>query len=250
MADVKITAQSRKETGKGAMRKIRREKFIPAVLYGEKRDPLTLKLPAGDIERLLNRGGSHSILDLQIDGAGEKNLAMIKEIQHATMTSRILHMDLIRISLDKKVEVNIALELINTDEVKKKGGIITQMINELKVECFPDKIPETIKLDLGKAEIGDSFKINALIVSEDVTLLDEPEEVIVAVLAPKAEEAPAAVVAEGEVAEGEAAEGEAVEGAEKAAGAAGKDTKAAGKDTKVAGKDTKAAGKDKKSDSK
>jgi large subunit ribosomal protein L25 len=237
MADVKIVAQSRKETGKGAMRKIRREKGIPAVLYGEKRDPLCLRLVASDIERLLNRGGAHAILDLQIDDAAEKNLAMIKEIQHATMTSKIIHMDLIRISLDKKVEVNISLELINTEEVKKTGGIITQMINELKVECFPDRIPETIQLDLAKADMGDSFKVHDLKVSEDITILDDPEEVIVAILAPKAEETPIAA-AEGEGAEGEAADGDAK------AGAKGGDAKAGGAKTGDAkAGDAKAGGK-------
>ncbi|MFA6451171.1 MAG: 50S ribosomal protein L25 [bacterium] len=206
MADVKIMAQTREETGKGAMRRIRNGKQIPAILYGEKRDPVCLKLQTIEIERLLNRGGAHSILDLQIDDAKEKNLAMIKEVQHATMTSKILHMDLIRISLDKKVEVNIELEIINTDEVKKRGGIITQMINELTVECFPDNIPETIKLDLANAATGDSFKIHDLIVDESVTIMNDPEEVIVAILAPKAEEA-AAAATEGEAAEGDAAGG-------------------------------------------
>ncbi len=198
MADVKISAQKREEKGKGAVRKLRVGKLIPAVLYGENKEPVALKLPEIEIERLLSHGASHAILDLQIEGSNEKNLAMIKEVQHATVTSKILHLDLIRISLDKKVEVDIELEIINTDSVKKKGGIITQMINSLKVECFPGKIPETIRLDLGAAETGDSFKIGDLVVPEGVEILDDPDEVIVAILAPKAEEVAAAAPAEGE----------------------------------------------------
>lgn len=198
MADVKISAQKREEKGKGAVRRLRDGKLIPAVLYGESKEPIALKLPEIEIERLLSRGASHAILDLQIEGSNEKNLAMIKEVQHATVTSKILHLDLIRISLDKKVEVDIELEIISTESIKKKGGIITQMINSLRVECFPGKIPETIKLDLGAAEMGDSFKVCDLTAPEGVEILDDPDEVIVAVLAPKAEEVAAAAPAEGE----------------------------------------------------
>jgi large subunit ribosomal protein L25 len=250
MADIAIAAATRSEKGKGPVRRLRLRKMIPAVLYGEQKEPLSLKLPEIDIERLLNRGASHSILNLQIDGSTEKNLAMIKEIQHTTLTSKIQHIDLIRISLDRKVEVRIEIKLVNTDGISKKGGIINQIMNELNVECYPDKIPETIDLDLVDAGPGDSFNVADLKAPEGVVFLDEADEVIVAVLAQKAEEVlPAA--AEGEAVEGEAAEGEAAEGADaKAKDAKAKDAKGAdakGKDAKGAdakGKDMK--GKDAK----
>ncbi len=207
MADIKIAAAKRteEEKGKGANRRLRMQKMIPAVLYGEQKEPVSLKLPEGDIERLLSHGGSHSILNLEIDGSSEKNLAMIKDVQHKTLTSKVQHVDLIRISLDKKVEVRIELKLINTENISKKGGIINQIMNELYVECFPDKIPEIIEVDLSDAAPGDSFNVADINVPEGVAVLDEATEVVIAILAPKAEEEKSG--AEGEGAEGEAAEG-------------------------------------------
>ncbi len=202
MANAKLTAQARDAKGKGAAREARRAGLVPAVIYGENKDPLKLKLNRREIDKLLAYEGSNVIIDLDIEGSSEKNLAMIKEIQYKPIAHVINHVDLIRISMDKKVHISVPLVIINDEGVKKKGGIIQQLVTEVTVECFPDKIPESIELDLADAELGYNYNVGDLKISEDFSLTDDAEEVLVSIVAPKDEVA--AAPAEGE----EGAEGE------------------------------------------
>jgi len=202
MANAKLTAQARDAKGKGAAREARRAGLVPAVIYGEKKDPLKLKLNRREIDKLLAYEGSNVIIDLDIEGSSEKNLAMIKEIQYKPIAHVINHVDLIRISMDKKVNISVPLVIVNDEGVKKKGGIIQQLVTEVTVECFPDKIPESIELDLADAELGYNYNVGDLKISEDFSLTDDAEEVLVSIVAPKDEVA--AAPAEGE----EGAEGE------------------------------------------
>ena len=202
MANAKLTALTRDEKGKGAAREARRAGLVPAVIYGENKDPLKLKLNRREIDKLLAYEGSNVIIDLDIEGSSEKNLAMIKEIQYKPIAHVINHVDLIRISMDKKVHISVPLVIINDEGVKKKGGIIQQLVTEVTVECFPDKIPESIELDLADAELGYNYNVGDLKISEDFSLMDDEEEVLVSIVAPKDEVA--AAPAEGE----EGAEGE------------------------------------------
>jgi large subunit ribosomal protein L25 len=202
MANAKLTAQTREATGKGAAREARRTGLVPAVIYGENKDPLKLKLNRREIDKLLAYEGSNVIIDLDIEGSSEKNLAMIKEIQYKPIAHVINHVDLIRISMDKKVHISVPLVIVNDEDVKKKGGIIQQLVTEVTVECFPNKIPESIELDLAGAELGYNYNVGDLKISEDFSLTDDADEVLVSIMAPKDEVA--AAPAEGE----EGAEGE------------------------------------------
>ncbi len=202
MTNAKLTALTRDAKGKGAAREARRAGLVPAVIYGENKDPLKLKLNRREIDRLLAYEGSNVIIDLDIEGSSEKNLAMIKEIQYKPIAHVINHVDLIRISMDKKVHIGVPLVIINDEGVKKKGGIIQQLATEVTVECFPDKIPESIELDLADAELGYNYNVGDLKISEDFSLMDDEDEVLVSIVAPKDEVA--AAPAEGE----EGAEGE------------------------------------------
>jgi len=196
MTNAKLTAQARDAKGKGAAREARRAGLVPAVIYGENKDPLKLKLNRREIDKLLAYEGSNVIIDLDIEGSSEKNLAMIKEIQYKPIAHVINHVDLIRISMDKKVHISVPLVIINDEGVKKKGGIIQQLVTEVTVECFPDKIPESIELDLADAELGYNYNVGDLKISEDFSLMDDEEEVLVSIVAPKDEVA--AAPAEGE----------------------------------------------------
>ncbi|HOX28765.1 MAG TPA: 50S ribosomal protein L25 [bacterium] len=208
MEQIQLKVEKREVFGKGASRKIRRDGNVPTILYGEKRDPVSLSANTKEIEKILSHSGTHPILDLQIPDVSEKTLAMIKDVQTTPLTGKLVHLDLIRISLDKKVEMSVELHVVNSEEIKKQGGIIQLLITELQVECFPDKMPDFIALDLSTAQLGDSFTIADLKVGEGIEILDDPEEVIATVLAPKAE----AETTTTEAAETEGTE----EGAEKA----------------------------------
>ncbi|MEW6202668.1 MAG: 50S ribosomal protein L25, partial [bacterium] len=139
MKPIEMKSELRDATGKSAVRALRKGGRLPAVLYGEGKPPLPLSLDKRFVQRTIAaEGGEHTVVSLSFENSSEPpQLAMFKEIQHATISRELLHADLLRISLDKKVEVGISVEFINSESVKKKGGIVQQNMSEITIECFP-----------------------------------------------------------------------------------------------------------------
>jgi large subunit ribosomal protein L25 len=192
MAHVALTAQSRKETGKGAARTLRRQALIPAVFYGPEVDPVHLSLEYRDLEKLIRTGaGENVIIDLAIE-TGESSLshrAMLKEIQLDPVKQTILHVDLYEISLDKKIEVEVPIILTGTAKGVSDGGILQQVSRTVEISCLPDNIPDAFELEVTGLDIGDSLHVSDLKIPEGIEVLEEEELTIATVVPPtKAEE--------------------------------------------------------------
>lgn len=188
MAHVALTAQSRKATGKGAARTLRRQALIPAVFYGPEVDPVNLSLNYRDLEKLIRTGaGENVIIDLEIE-TGESTLshrAMLKEIQVDPVKQTILHVDLYEISMDKKIEVEVPITLTGTAKgVSDEGGILQQVSRTLEISCLPDNIPDSFELDVTDLEIGDSLHVSDLKIPEGIEVLVEGELTIATVVPP------------------------------------------------------------------
>ena len=212
MAHVALTAQWRKETGKGAARTLRRQALIPAVFYGPEVDPVHLSLNYRDLEKLIKTGaGENVIIDLAIE-TGESSLshrAMLKEIQQDPVKQTILHVDLYEISMDKKIEVEVPITLTGTPKGVSEGGILQQVTRTLEISCLPDNIPDAFELEVTELDIGDSLHVSDLRIPQDVEVLVEEELTIATVVPPtKVEEIEPEVPEEEE--EREEVEGEAV----------------------------------------
>jgi large subunit ribosomal protein L25 len=214
MAHVALTAQSRKETGKGAARTLRSQALIPAVFYGPEVDPVNLCLAYRDMEKLIKTGaGENVIIDLAIE-TGKSTLnhrAMLKEIQLDPVKQTILHVDLYEISMDKKIEVEVPITLTGTAKgVSDEGGILQQVSRTLEISCLPDSIPDAFELDVTELEIGDSLHVSDLKIPEGIEVLVEEELTIATVVPPTKVEEIEPEVPEEEEEEREEVEGEAV----------------------------------------
>jgi large subunit ribosomal protein L25 len=212
MAHVALTAQSRKETGKGAARTLRRQALIPAVFYGPEVDPVHLSLNYRDLEKLIRTGaGENVIIDLAIE-TGESTLshrAMLKEIQMDPVKQTILHVDLYEISMDKKIQVEVPITLTGTPKGVSDGGILQQVSRTVEISCLPDNIPDAFELEVTGLDIGDSLHVSDLKIPEGIEVLEEEELTIATVVPPtKVEEIEPEVPEEEE--EREEVEGEAV----------------------------------------
>lgn len=188
MAHVALTAQSRKGTGKGAARTLRRQALIPAVFYGPEVDPVNLSLKYRDLEKLIKTGaGENVIIDLAIE-TGESTLshrAMLKEIQMDPVKQTILHVDLYEISMDKKIEVEVPITLTGTAKgVSDEGGILQQVSRTLEISCLPDNIPDSFELDVTDLNIGDSLHVSDLKIPQGIEVLVEGELTIATVVPP------------------------------------------------------------------
>ncbi len=204
MQQLTLAAQVRETRGKGAARKLRQDKQLPAIFYGPKTEPIMLALNYSEFDRITRlSGGENAILDLHITSAqGEENRkVMLKEIVTDPVKNTCLHADFYEISMDKEITVNIPVRLVNTPVGVTNGGVLQSVRRELTVSCLPGKLIDALEIDVSKLDIGDSMHIEDIALPEGIRCIEE-EHLTVAVVSPPGGEAEE--VSEEEI-EGEAA---------------------------------------------
>jgi large subunit ribosomal protein L25 len=243
MADIVVAAENRTETGKNENRRLRTRGLIPGVLYGAKKDAVPLAVSPKEITTILrSKTGENTLFDLEIGGSRRK--VILKEFQINPIKGNLLHADFYEVALDKLIEVSVHIEVVGTPVgVKVQGGLLDHVTREVEVSCLPADIPEKITVDVSELELGKAVRVSDLKVPDKVTMLSEPDLVVVHVIAPRAEEEAAAVAAP---AEGEAAAGTEPEIIKKGKPAEEGDAKAAAAPGADKDKDKKPGKKDKK----
>ncbi|MEB3071763.1 50S ribosomal protein L25/general stress protein Ctc [[Mycobacterium] vasticus] len=203
-----LTVSVRSETGKGASRRARRDGKVPAVLYGHGTDPQHLALPAHDFAAVLRNSGTNAVLVLDIEG--KEQLALTKALDIHPIRRTIQHADLLVVKRGEKVivEVNVVLE-----GEAFSGTLVTQDATAVEIEAEALSIPEQLTISIEGAEAGTQFTAGSLELPKGVTLISDPEMLLVNVVEPRAEEESeeaeeAAAEAGGEAAEAAPAEAE------------------------------------------
>ncbi len=197
MPEIVVSAEKRTETGKNVNRRLRVAGRIPGVVYGGKGEPTAIAVSPKEIGAVLrSASGENTLFDLDLGGSRRK--VILKEYQVEPIKGRLLHADFYEVALDKTLEVMVHVEITGTPVgVKVQGGILDFVTRELEIECLPTDIPEKLALDVWDLELGKHFRVSDLKLSDKITVLTDPEVVIVHVVAPRAEEAaPAAEGAE------------------------------------------------------
>jgi large subunit ribosomal protein L25 len=216
MATVKLNAVSRRAVGKQGAKHARAEGRVPAVLYGEAQENLTLAIDAHDLRVALSTpSGRNVIIQLAVDGA-EGSRAVIRDMSRDPLSRRIIHVDMQRISENKPVIMHIPVVLTGEPLAVKEGrGILDHTMRALEVRCLPRHIPEHIEVDVSALEVRQSIHVGEITVP-NVELLDNKERPVVEVLQPtlftETKPGEAAAPAEGEAAEGEEAAAAPAEG--------------------------------------
>jgi len=212
-----LTVRARERLGSRETRRLRKQGFVPGVLYG-RGEPVAICVEERELRRALTgAAGLHSILDVQIDGKGSTHASILKDYQVDKVRGGVVHVDLQEVPLDQTITASVSVHLVGGDDAPgvREGGVLSQPLRELQVEALPLEVPEHIDLDVSRMATGDTLRIADVAVPEGVKLLDDPETVVATVTAPTRE-----VVVEEELAEGEVPEGEAVPGEAAAEGGA------------------------------
>ncbi|HEY1143918.1 MAG TPA: 50S ribosomal protein L25/general stress protein Ctc [Sphingomicrobium sp.] len=214
-----LPAETRERNGKGASRELRREGRVPAVVYGQKKDALSIHVEEKLLTKMLQTGHfMNSVVMVEVGGKPTRTLP--KAVDFHPVSSRPIHVDFLRISEHTKVNVAVPMRFDNEDASPglKRGGVLNVVVHELEIVCDAAHIPSEIHIPLDGLEIGDSIHISAVKLPEGVTPTNTEEDFTVAtIVAPsamKSEEDEAAAAdavptVEGEEAEGGEAEGEA-----------------------------------------
>lgn len=216
MSDIyTITAAKRERAGKGVARALRSEGLVPAVIYGDKKDPEGLSIALGELKKLFNTGKMMStLLDLEIDG--KKQRAIARDVQLHPVRDDILHADFLRLGKGAKIAVEVAVTFLNEETCPglKRGGVLNVVRYTVELNCPADNIPASIELDLAEADMNDSLHISQVALPEGVEpVISDRDFTIATIAAPaalKSEESGADEAEDGEDIEGEEA-GEAAE---------------------------------------
>jgi len=212
-----LSAAKREGAGKGAARAIRRENQTPAVIYGDKKDPVTISLPTKETNLEYQKGTMFTTL-CELDVDGEKHQVLARDAQLHPVTDNVMHVDFLRVTDKTSITVAVAVNFIGFDDspAAQEKGILNVVRFEVDIDCKARNIPDSIDVDLSKVEIGDSIKISDAIMPDGAKpAITDRDFALAAVVAPRVivEDEPEAEEgeegAEGETAEGEAAEGDA-----------------------------------------
>ena len=170
MSDITtISAEQRERVGKGSARAARRAGLVPAVIYGDKKEPLGINMSTREITKIVHQPGIFGrLLEIKVDG--KKNTVLTRDIQFHPVSDTILHMDFLRVSGSVKVAVGVPVEFINEDlcPALKIGGVLNVVRHEIELNCPATDIPEKIIIDLDGLKIGDSIHISAIALPDGV----------------------------------------------------------------------------------
>jgi large subunit ribosomal protein L25 len=224
-----ISAEMRDRAGKGAARSTRRDGRVPAVIYGDKKEPTLISLEPKAIDRLIHKKTFYATL-LDVELGGEKHRVLPRDVQFDPVTDRTMHVDFQRIGKDTKVHVNVPIVIRNeaASPGLKRGGVLNLVRHEIEFICSPENIPQQVEVDITGLDIGGSIHIHSVKLPENATLaVRERDFTLVSIGAPtglKAEQQEAAEKAAAAAAAGPAvaaAPGAAAPGAAGGAAAGG-----------------------------
>ena len=173
--DIVVAATSRKVFGKGASRRQRRDNLVPAILYGDSKDPEPVQLKHNEVIKHLESDSFYSqLLMVSVDG-GEPVRSVLRDVQRHPYKQQILHMDFMRVVAGAELQVTALLHFVGEDVcpgVKTDGGIIAHNENEVTIACLPRNIPEYIEVDMSALHVGESVHLSDLKLPEGVRLVD------------------------------------------------------------------------------
>ena len=182
---IELNAKTRETKGKGAARKLRDSKAIPAIVYGEKKDPIMLSIDTVEFVKIIRDHGNTGIFfNLKIEGGIQKSV-LLKQVQMDAFSLEYLHVDLQEVDMDHTVSVTVPVETSGVCPGVKNGGGMLQIIRrELEIVCKPTDMPESIVVDVSGLDIGDSIHVNEIDLGDTIQIPHEVNFTVVTVVPP------------------------------------------------------------------
>ncbi|GAB4316823.1 MAG: 50S ribosomal protein L25 [Candidatus Sumerlaeia bacterium] len=207
MENITLTAEVRSTKGKNEARRLRATGRIPAILYGQAENPVMLQINKHELDLLVQRTrGENVLIDLNVIGGTSATPLKIylKDLQRDPVSGKIVHADLLSVSLTEKVDLEIPIHFVGVAPGSKEGGIVEYHLRELEIRSLPQDAPRFIEVDISSLKIGDALHVSDLTgLKEGVEVLSDPETTIVSCVPPVVETAETVEAAEGEAAEPE-----------------------------------------------
>ncbi len=197
-----IEAQPRETTGK-KVSQLRRQGLVPAIVYGPQAKPVNLQIPYRPLQIALMKAGGTNLIDIQV--SGKTHTVLAREVQRDILRGDILHVDFFAVDLKAKISIDVPIHFFNeSPAIAARKGILITGPTMLTIDTLPSKLLSHIEIDLATlVEVGDSIHVRDLKLDDEITILNDPDEMIARI-----SQTSAARSAEDEAAEAEAAAGE------------------------------------------
>jgi large subunit ribosomal protein L25 len=197
MSQEVLIVPKRETFGKAAVRELKKSGLIPAVVYGLNEPPVAIAISPKAVARVLaSDAGMNSVMFLQREGTDIKRHVIIKDLQRDPITSRLRHVDFMRVDMTHKVRVKVPVRLVGTSiGVKSMGGVLDFAHREIEIECLPNLIPAHIDVDISELTVGDSVRFEQIVLGTGVVITGDAHQVVCSVHGKAAEEEVAAPAA-------------------------------------------------------
>src|SRR5881397_2797439 len=183
---VKLKAEPRASVGRSAVRKLKAQGVIPAIIYGGKDKPQPLQVSARDINAMMSdASGENVLVELEIAGEKSNRTALVQEVQHSPVRGEIRHLDFHAVSMDETIQAEVPIEPFGTaNGVKNFGGLLEQSLRALAIECLPRDLPDKITVDVSALNIGDAIHVRDVQLPSGVAAKEQADLTAFSVLAP------------------------------------------------------------------
>jgi large subunit ribosomal protein L25 len=182
MDQIELQATTREVLGK-KVRFLRRQGVIPIHLFGHNVESVALQCDAAQLQRVLAQAGKTKLIDLKLDKAKRPRNVVVREVQRDPRTGGLLHVDFYQLRMAEKVKMDVPIVLAGeAPALKAKENTLSQELNSLTIECLPKQIPASIEVDLSHlTEVGQAIRVKDLVLDEEITVLNDPEVLVVKV---------------------------------------------------------------------
>lgn len=185
--DIVLNVEARDGRGRKDAVRLRNGGFLPGVIYGAGIEPVALKVPRMELLKTLHAHGAHPLVTVKVEG-GQDYLALVKDLQVDPVRQFALHVDFHRVEEGKPVQTEVEILFDGTPAGVKTGGILDVITRIVAIEALPRALPESITFDVAAMEMGDVARVSDLTPPEGVTILNDPEDTLCSVVAPRVEE--------------------------------------------------------------
>ncbi len=188
MDEIVLNAELRTATGK-AVKHLRTEGLVPAVMYGHFTEPVNLQVDARLMSQVLGEAGTNRLITLSVQGVKDDRRVLLRELQRDAITHALLHVDFYEVVMTEKITAEVPVVLVGASAIVEEGeGILFQGVDSIEIECLPGDLPANIEIDLTPlADIDDGVQVGDLDLGAAIKVLSDPEETVVRILPLEAE---------------------------------------------------------------
>jgi large subunit ribosomal protein L25 len=186
MERVKLVVHPRSESGTRAVKRLRKQGLIPGVLYGAGKPAAALSVDERELRAAVStEAGLHAVLDITFEGQKTAHVAVLKEYQLDNVRHVVTHVDFHEVKLTEPIEAKVTVAIEGECAGVKMGGILDVLLREITARALPTHMPDHVTLDVTDLEMGDVAHVRDLVVPEDITVLDDPDDAVCTVLVPR-----------------------------------------------------------------